>query len=459
MTTPGEQNLARRLTHPEKSERDAGFKLMESWVEALGKQASPSGTTPSASREEMLKLWKALFYCVWMSDKTIVQQELIVRVAALVSRLAGACAPKHQSRVGDFVGAFFDTIRREWLGLDRYRVDKFMSLIRRMVYESLLYCARPGLGEGARAGVEGELERALLLPPMGVSAHVAGVFIAELAATGAVGPKSTHAATMRLLTPLFAALPKAGGDRVGLEHFGKEAFREGLLWSLQAVRDPGSEAAEVAREAALAAAAPPAPTPELVGLPPESRVDPFAGELSFLLQDRKSRESAAQGAFKSVNIAALAVHLFALGAEEKTPPPSRELAYALHKDFKKLALKCGDAKKEEDCYPSLPSFTPGVPVKPISAPKRKIELVQKEEEEEVEEDEEGEEELEELEELEEEEEEEEESARPTTKKGKKSAAPVKGKSAPKKRVSWGKSKGGSKGGGNKGGKTLKKGRK
>jgi ribosomal RNA-processing protein 1 len=129
MTTAGEQNLAARLTHPDKSERDAGFSLMERWVTALG------GAAAAPSEEEMLKLWKALFYCVWMSDKPLVQQELIVRTAGLVRRLGGACAPAQAPRVGAFLAAFFATLRREWLGLDRNRVDKFMSLLRRMVYD------------------------------------------------------------------------------------------------------------------------------------------------------------------------------------------------------------------------------------------------------------------------------------------------------------------------------------
>ena len=52
-----------------------------------------------------------------MSDKTPVQQELAQNIAQLV----------HCFRVDDaalmfqFVGTFFKTMRREWLGLDKYR--------------------------------------------------------------------------------------------------------------------------------------------------------------------------------------------------------------------------------------------------------------------------------------------------------------------------------------------------
>ena len=117
----GEAALARRLTHTEKSERDAGFSLVASWAAGLG---------PSSPPADALKLWRALFYCMWMSDKTLVQQDLALRMARMLRALPPAAQPP-------FVAAFFATMRREWLGLDRYRVDKFLSLIRRVVCEAL----------------------------------------------------------------------------------------------------------------------------------------------------------------------------------------------------------------------------------------------------------------------------------------------------------------------------------
>ena len=35
----------------------------------------------------MLKVWKGLFYCFWMSDKTAVQQELAENLASVVGHL------------------------------------------------------------------------------------------------------------------------------------------------------------------------------------------------------------------------------------------------------------------------------------------------------------------------------------------------------------------------------------
>ena len=43
-----------------------------------------------ATEEEYLKLWKALHYCIWYSDKVPVQQELIFNVSRLTRTLHGS---------------------------------------------------------------------------------------------------------------------------------------------------------------------------------------------------------------------------------------------------------------------------------------------------------------------------------------------------------------------------------
>ncbi|CAI5732174.1 unnamed protein product [Peronospora destructor] len=78
------------------------------------------------------KLWKALFYCMWMSDKRPVQEELSSNLAALVHRI-----PSTESALA-FVHSFFRTMHREWHGLDGLRLDKFYSLVRKFVREAMV---------------------------------------------------------------------------------------------------------------------------------------------------------------------------------------------------------------------------------------------------------------------------------------------------------------------------------
>jgi ribosomal RNA-processing protein 1 len=73
---------------------------------------------------ELLKLWKGLFYCMWMSDKPLNQQRLARDLAALVDVLQG------QENVLGWLRAFWQTMAREWAGIDALRMDKFLYLVR-----------------------------------------------------------------------------------------------------------------------------------------------------------------------------------------------------------------------------------------------------------------------------------------------------------------------------------------
>lgn len=61
------------------------------------------------------KLWKALFYCMWMSDKRPIQEELSSNLASLMHKI-----PTVEHALG-FVHSFFRTMHREWHGIDGLR--------------------------------------------------------------------------------------------------------------------------------------------------------------------------------------------------------------------------------------------------------------------------------------------------------------------------------------------------
>lgn len=78
---------------------------------------------------EILKLWRALFFSMWLSDRPLTQQKLADELADLLSQVE----PINYS---SFLDAFWIIIAREWEGLDRYRLDKFYLLVRRYVAAS-----------------------------------------------------------------------------------------------------------------------------------------------------------------------------------------------------------------------------------------------------------------------------------------------------------------------------------
>ncbi|XP_057536987.1 uncharacterized protein LOC130814796 [Amaranthus tricolor] len=78
------------------------------------------------SDDEFKKLWKALFYCMWHCDKIENQIHLINRLSTLLPNLPFPVSLSYFSH-------FLLTMRREWPGIDRLRLDKFYLLVRSFV--------------------------------------------------------------------------------------------------------------------------------------------------------------------------------------------------------------------------------------------------------------------------------------------------------------------------------------
>lgn len=104
-----ELNFARALSDTEKHVRDAALSSLKDWLRTNAQNLKAG---------EIDRLWKALFYCIWMADKRNVITAVIRDIVAL----------------SDIVGwpllqGMFDCMMREWSGIDRHRVDKFYELI------------------------------------------------------------------------------------------------------------------------------------------------------------------------------------------------------------------------------------------------------------------------------------------------------------------------------------------
>jgi len=79
-----------------------------------------------------LKLWKGFFYCFWMSDKPLVQQQLSEKLASLILKIPDEIVIK-------FIETFWKEIRLEWTGIDRLRLDKFYYLFRQIHLNSFKF--------------------------------------------------------------------------------------------------------------------------------------------------------------------------------------------------------------------------------------------------------------------------------------------------------------------------------
>lgn len=107
----GERELkfARALSDTEKEVRDASLESLRAWISENGESLKDS---------EVDRLWKALFYCIWMADKRPV---ITATIGAIVD-LADVMGWK-------FLHGLFRCLVREWFGIDKHRVDKYYELV------------------------------------------------------------------------------------------------------------------------------------------------------------------------------------------------------------------------------------------------------------------------------------------------------------------------------------------
>lgn len=153
-------------------------------------------TAPSTARKltdlDHLKLWKGLFYSVWMCDRPIPQQNLCAELASLVSALP---APNDDecAVVIPFLRGFWATLSREWTSIDVLRMEKFLLLVRRVFGASLAWVGEGRKGKngkkwaGARADgmfellEEWPLEKTgdLSKVPVGLRLHVLDIWVDE----------------------------------------------------------------------------------------------------------------------------------------------------------------------------------------------------------------------------------------------------------------------------------------
>ncbi|CCW71677.1 unnamed protein product [Phytomonas sp. Hart1] len=78
---------------------------------------------------DFLKLSRGVFFCLWHSDKPLVQLECARRIAQLLHTIRSLRCKNL------FYGAIFRVLSREWPTIDRYRMDKYLALVRMLIFE------------------------------------------------------------------------------------------------------------------------------------------------------------------------------------------------------------------------------------------------------------------------------------------------------------------------------------
>ena len=334
---PSETQLsfAKRLAHSRDPKiRDDTIGTLSQWLAAKA----------DADEGEYLKLWKALFYAMWHADKMPVQQELAFRLAWLLRSL------RSQPRLALlYLRTFFLTMQREWMGIDRLRMDKYLSLIRRMVGEGLAYCAASGWDASVTEGFVAILNDVVMSQqPNGIRYHVCDLLLDEVAACT---PDIRTPQLMTVLGPFLAHAQKSD-DRFVFERVLKEVLQALLVRTVEAQsaskeEEEGDE--EENSNSASAAADDHDSDSDAEAVAERKRV---AAKLVPLLEDKAARDANAKKAFKTLSLAPLAIRVFSIASGADTQGRHREKLYALHTELVEAALRLGHAKAEAELYPS-----------------------------------------------------------------------------------------------------------
>ncbi|KAK3985942.1 ribosomal RNA-processing protein 1 [Cladorrhinum sp. PSN332] len=98
---------------------------------------------------DILKLWKGLFFALWMCDRAVPQQNLCDDLANLINIL-----PRHA--VVPWLRGFWATMSREWTGIDVLRMEKFLLLVRRVVGAAFKWMKKSAEGKKKKEKKAGE---------------------------------------------------------------------------------------------------------------------------------------------------------------------------------------------------------------------------------------------------------------------------------------------------------------
>ncbi|KAH0259110.1 hypothetical protein KCU91_g15402, partial [Aureobasidium melanogenum] len=164
----------KQLVHNDRQVRDKAVASLRTFL---------SRNTPFSSLD-FLKLWKGLFYCMWSCDKPAPQRRLALDLSALVSLLS-----TRANFIG-FMRAFWQTISREYTGIDSLRMDKFLFMIRSYVNAGFAYCAKTNWKDAQTRKEYLDLLREIPLNPRdpkvpnGLKYHVIDVYVDELEKVG-----------------------------------------------------------------------------------------------------------------------------------------------------------------------------------------------------------------------------------------------------------------------------------
>ncbi|XP_036422143.1 microtubule-associated protein futsch-like isoform X2 [Colossoma macropomum] len=345
VTQGPETALAQRLAANEKSVRTKALKTLRKYIN-LRSQREGGGFTC----EDLMKIWKGLFYCLWMQDKPLLQEELSDRISGLIH-----CFHTADNQLLYFE-TFLQTLKREWNGIDRLRMDKFYQLVR-FVFRQAFEVLKRREWDTSVVNQFLEVFTAQLLQstgrvPDGLMLHVLELYMTELAWVGAA--ELTAEQNLTFIDPFCKTMAKTK-DRSVLTSISKNVFSavvdhasyavEDLIKELRCGEDTDSGQASEDEEESVedepnSRVFKKVKGKKVNGVPDAKESDEGSEDELLDLDDVDPKEKLSDGDIGPVlqfDYSALADRLFELGSRTNTPNLNRTKMYRLVKIFSDLS--------------------------------------------------------------------------------------------------------------------------
>jgi len=194
-------NFGKRLAHTDKKIRDRGFANLKAFLH----------NHTELERLDFLKLWRGLYFGMWMADKRPVQQDLAVQMALLIEKIP-------REKQGMWLDTFWETMKASWEKLDKHRLSKYLLLIRIVVAEAFKVVRLGGwqtdevkaLSETFLQGVPRHVQQGMNTRSLGLNLQFHRILWDELRPQLKKDPEASVEVILELLEP-FCALAEGCG--------------------------------------------------------------------------------------------------------------------------------------------------------------------------------------------------------------------------------------------------------
>ncbi|KAH8281402.1 hypothetical protein KR054_000309 [Drosophila jambulina] len=168
-----EVKIVRALACNDVTQRNRQVRKLRKWFKLRASSSYPF------TEEDFMRIWKGLYYTMWMSDKPLVQEELAEQLAQMVDSFGGntTCSLAYFS-------AFMRTMCQEFFGIDQWRMDKFLMLVRRMLRYMLRLLKQSKWSAELVNSFNGRMQQSVLSEQpksRGLTMHYLDIFFEELA--------------------------------------------------------------------------------------------------------------------------------------------------------------------------------------------------------------------------------------------------------------------------------------